>query len=41
MHWGTSNIFPSRQRRLARWCVDHGANLVLGHHPHVVQGSEL
>ena len=21
--------------------MDHGANLVLGHHPHVVQGSEL
>ena len=43
MHWGNEqHFFPSpRQRRLARLCVDHGANLVLGHHPHVVQGSEL
>jgi poly-gamma-glutamate capsule biosynthesis protein CapA/YwtB (metallophosphatase superfamily) len=43
MHWGNEqHFFPSpRQRRLARLCVDHGANLVLGHHPHVVQGNEI
>ena len=42
LHWGTENIFyPSpKQIDLAHNLVDHGASLILGHHPHVVQGIE-
>ena len=29
------------QRKLAHKCVDAGADLVLGHHPHVIQGMEV
>ncbi len=42
-HWGTE--YQSRanqdQRKLAHQVVDAGADLVLGHHPHVIQGLEL
>lgn len=42
VHWGDegSSIVSKRQREIARLLVDHGANLVLGHHPHVVQPVE-
>lgn len=42
-HWGIElATSPNEaQRRLARLAVDSGADLVLGHHPHVVQGFEL
>jgi poly-gamma-glutamate synthesis protein (capsule biosynthesis protein) len=42
-HWGTEYTFTaaSYQRSLARKCVDAGADLVLGHHPHVIQGIEV
>ena len=42
LHWGIENVFyPSlTQIKLARNLVDAGATLVLGHHPHVVQGIE-
>lgn len=42
LHWGTENThYPSpAQQRLARACIDHGARVVLGHHPHRVQGIE-
>jgi poly-gamma-glutamate synthesis protein (capsule biosynthesis protein) len=38
-HWGVEYMkTPTRrQERLARRAVDHGAHLVLGHHPHVLQ----
>ncbi len=26
--------------RLAHWIIDHGADFVIGHHPHVIQGIE-
>ncbi|WP_252432257.1 CapA family protein [Peribacillus butanolivorans] len=41
-HWGVerSQIPNEGQRSLARYTVDNGADLVLGHHPHVVQGIE-
>ncbi len=29
-----------RTRRFLHWAVDNGADLVLGHHPHVIQGVE-
>ena len=43
LHWGTENVFyPSPdQIKLARSFIDAGASLVLGHHPHVVQGVEI
>lgn len=42
-HWGVEyQTRPSRgQRRLARIAVEAGADLVLGHHPHVLQGLEV
>lgn len=42
-HWGTEYTFTaaSYQRTLAHRCVDAGADLVLGHHPHVIQGIEV
>lgn len=42
LHWGTENAFyPSpKQIDLAHRLVDHGATLILGHHPHVIQGIE-
>lgn len=41
-HWGTErDNFPENyQRTLGRKCIDWGADLVLGHHPHVLQGIE-
>lgn len=42
-HWGIelATSPDSEQRKLARLAVDSGADLVLGHHPHVVQGFEV
>ena len=41
-HWGIEFIDkPSpNMRRIARGMVDSGASIILGHHPHVVQGIE-
>jgi len=42
-HWGieyTGNA-DQDQRKLAHEAIDAGADLVLGHHPHVIQGMEL
>jgi len=41
-HWGTEYVpHPTPdQVALARFCIDHGADLVLGHHPHVLQSIE-
>lgn len=42
-HWGIeyTNFQNSRQRLLAQACIDGGADLVLGSHPHWVQGMEM
>jgi len=42
LHWGIENIFyPSpKQIRLAHRLIDAGATVILGHHPHVIQGIE-
>jgi poly-gamma-glutamate synthesis protein (capsule biosynthesis protein) len=39
MHWGEENTVrvSDRQRELARWLIDHGADAVAGSHPHCVQ----
>lgn len=42
-HWGVEyeGYAGDSQRELAHQTVDAGADLVLGHHPHVLQGFEL
>ncbi len=42
LHWGKEFIdYPATwQIRLARKLIDSGCDLILGHHPHVVQGYE-
>lgn len=41
-HWGVEreNVPEDYARRLGKNCIDWGANLVIGHHPHVIQGIE-
>ncbi len=41
-HWGVEkDYYPEKyQRTLGRKCIDWGADLVIGHHPHVLQGIE-
>src|SRR5690606_37529015 len=41
-HWGLEyQSLPSmNQREIAEWCFRHGATLVIGSHPHVVQPME-
>ncbi|QOR36855.1 CapA family protein [Clostridium sp. 'deep sea'] len=42
VHWGNEfDFFPSeKQKKLAHEIIDSGADLILGHHPHVLQGIE-
>ncbi len=41
VHWGVElEPVTERQRSLGRFMIDHGADLVVGHHPHVVQAAE-
>jgi poly-gamma-glutamate capsule biosynthesis protein CapA/YwtB (metallophosphatase superfamily) len=41
MHWGDEHEPENdRQKSLARLMIDHGADLVIGGHPHVTQGVE-
>lgn len=41
-HWGIErDYYPNDyQQNLGRQCIDWGADLVIGHHPHVLQGIE-
>ena len=43
MHWGSELDTTPRlwQQKLGRRLIDAGADAVVGHHPHVVQGIEL
>lgn len=43
LHWGYEReLYPlPSQRRLAHRLIDAGADLILGHHPHVLQGIEM
>ena len=42
MHWGGDGIYYQEQEQLdiGHWLVDLGYDLVLGCHPHVIQGIE-
>jgi len=41
-HWGNERqYYPiDAQKELARFAIDNGADIILGHHPHVIQGIE-
>ena len=41
-HWGYENIYQSNpaQREMGKAAIDAGANIVWGHHPHVLQPIE-
>ena len=43
LHWGNEyqTISSYRQRQLAYQIIDAGADLIVGHHPHVVQEIEI
>ncbi|TSE34850.1 Capsule biosynthesis protein CapA [Tepidimonas fonticaldi] len=43
MHWGWEYEprASARQRALARWMIDAGADAVIGGHPHVAQDTEV
>lgn len=43
MHWGYEFInYPNiEQKKLGRWIIDSGADMVVGMHPHVAQGYEI
>lgn len=42
-HWGEERSYwpNSEQKNLARFSIDCGADMVIGHHPHVLQGIEI
>ena len=42
VHWGNEfiNRPSSQQKRFAHWLVDTGFDLVIGMHPHILQGYE-
>jgi poly-gamma-glutamate synthesis protein (capsule biosynthesis protein) len=42
VHWGEEGTIWLRkyQPRLARLMIDNGADVVIGHHPHILQGIE-
>ncbi|MCX7735841.1 MAG: CapA family protein [Candidatus Kapabacteria bacterium] len=41
-HWGYEYVpYPSpRERKIAHKCIDYGADLIIGSHPHIIQGCE-
>jgi len=41
-HWGAEREYTPEdyQKSLGKKCIDWGADLVIGHHPHVLQGVE-
>jgi len=43
LHWGTeyTDQPTKEQREMARHLIDAGADLILGHHPHWLQGLEI
>lgn len=42
MHWGIERRYKpiSNQKSFGRYAIDCGASVVIGHHPHVLQGIE-
>lgn len=42
MHWGGDKVYEPEpaQYEIGHWCIEEGYDLVLGCHPHVIQGIE-
>lgn len=42
-HWGDEKSYTPNalQKRMAHFAIDSGVDLVIGHHPHVLQGLEV
>lgn len=42
-HWGEMRkyVHNKTQEKIAKYAIDKGADLVIGHHPHVLQGIEM
>lgn len=42
-HWGEMRVYEpnTNQKKMAHFAIDHGVDLVLGHHAHVLQGLEV
>ncbi len=43
MHWGEEyeKKYNKKQKELAHKIIDYGADIIIGHHPHVIQGVEI
>ncbi|MFA6466500.1 MAG: AmmeMemoRadiSam system protein B [Patescibacteria group bacterium] len=43
IHWGAeyTHNFNEQQQNIAHQFIDAGADIIIGHHPHVVQGIEI
>ncbi len=43
VHWGSDYVttVSSWQKTLAHACIDRGASIILGHHPHILNGCEV
>ncbi len=43
VHWGSELLeWPNKeQRSAAKWLISKGADVIIGHHPHVIQQPEL
>lgn len=44
MHWGIHfqrSSIAEYQKEIAHTAIDHGADIIIGHHPHVIKGIEL
>lgn len=43
IHWGYeyAHNYCQKQQKIAHLLIDNGADMIIGHHPHVVQGMEL
>lgn len=41
-HWGDMYVYTpnAQQKNMAHYAIDNGVDLVIGHHPHVLQGME-
>lgn len=41
-HWGEEGHYEPNavQKNIAHYAIDNGADLIIGHHPHVIQGIE-
>lgn len=42
-HWGEENKYTPNevQKSVAHYAIDNGADVIIGHHPHVIQGIEM